>query len=151
MAVTLRANPELVTIAWLKTVPGIAAGQVATTLPADNTTWAASGFVQVGPVASGGPQLYYALREPVVQLDFWAVNPASGKPPWGKAANLAETVLAATYNRSLMQAALTLPTGYPQARMLSAHFLMEPRRLYGDDSSYARYGADLQVHWIELP
>lgn len=155
MPVVLRANAELVAVAWIKTVTGIDASLVATTLPgpdpSGNYAWAASGFVQVGPVSGGSPQLHYALREPVVQVDCWAVNPNSGKPPWGKAANLAEAILAATYATAQMQATLTLPSSYPQARMLTAHFVQEPRRMPGDDSSYARYSGDLQCHWIELP
>src|SRR5207248_6955555 len=41
VSLLLRATPELVAEAWLKTVVG---DRVATTLPKDNATWAASGF-----------------------------------------------------------------------------------------------------------
>ncbi|MET9517417.1 hypothetical protein [Streptomyces sp. NPDC002994] len=150
MAVTPRANSELVAVAWLQGATGMEAGQVATTLPTDVSAWEANGFVQVGPAVGGAPQLHYALREPVVQVDFYAVNPASGKPPWGKAASLAELAVAATYDEARMQRTLTLPAGYPQARVMTAHFISEPRRLPGDDSSYARFQADLAFHWITL-
>lgn len=150
MTVTQRANTELVAVAWLQGADGMEPGQVATTLPTDVSTWAVSGFVQVCPVVGGAPQLHYALREPVVQVDFYAVNPGSGKPPWGKAASLAEVLVAATFDEARMQRTLTLLPGYPQARVLTAHFLSEPRRLPGDDSSYARYSADLALHWISL-
>lgn len=145
-----RANSELVAVAWLQGADGIEPGQVATTLPTDPSAWEANGFIQVCPVVGGSPQLHYALREPVVQVDFYAVNLASGKPPWGRAASLAETAMAATYDRARMQATLTLPSGFPQARVLTAHFVTEPRRIPGDDASYARYGADLALHWISL-
>ncbi|WP_445520437.1 hypothetical protein [Streptomyces sp. NEAU-174] len=150
MTVTQRANTELVAVAWLQGAEGMEPGQVATTLPTDVSTWEANGFVQVCPAVGGSPQLHYALREPVVQLDFYAVNPNSGKPPWGKAASLAELAVAATYDEARMQRTLTLLPGYPQARVMTAHFLTEPRRLPGDDSSYARYTADLALHWISL-
>lgn len=150
MAVTQRANTELVAVAWLQGADGMEPGQVATTLPTDVSAWAANGFVQVCPVVGGSPQLHYALREPVVQVDFYAVTPNSGKPPWGKAAALGEQLVAATFDIDRMQRTLTLPTGYPQARVLTAHFLTEPRRMPSDDASYARYTADLTLHWISL-
>lgn len=150
MAPTPRANSELVAVAWLQGADGMEDGQVATTLPADTTTWAAHGFVQVPMVVGGTPQLHHALREPVVQVDVWAVNPSSGKPPWGKAASLMELIVAATYDIDRMQRTLTLPTGYPQARVMTAHLITEPRRIPADNASYARYSADLALHWIAL-
>lgn len=145
-----RANSELVAVAWLTGATGITAGQVATTLPTDTTVWQDNGFVQVCPVVGGSPQLHYALREPVVQVDCYALTPGSGKPPWGKAASLMELLIAATYDPARLQATLTLPAGYPQARVMTAHFQSEPRRMPGDDASYARYTADLALHWITL-
>lgn len=150
MAVIQRANTELVAVAWLQGADGMEPGQVATTLPTDVSAWAANGFVQICPVVGGSPQLHYALREPVVQVDFYGVNPNSGKPPWGKAASLAELAVAATFDTDRMQRTLTLLPGYPQARVLTAHFLTEPRRMPSDDASYARYTADLTLHWISL-
>lgn len=150
MAPTPKANSELVAVAWLQGATGIEAGQVATTLPSDTTAWETNGFVQVPMVVGGSPQLHYALREPVVQVDTWAVNSNSGKPPWGKAASLFELLVAATYDVARMQRTLTLPAGYPQARVMTAHFLTEPRRIPGDGASVARYSADLAFHWITL-
>src|SRR4051812_44532861 len=50
----LRATPELVAIAWLKTVVG---DRVSTTLPKDTAGWVDGGFVTL--VSSGGtPNLY---------------------------------------------------------------------------------------------
>lgn len=150
MAVTPKANTELVAVAWLASAEGIEPGQVATTLPSDASAWETNGFVHVVGVVGGTPQLYYALHEPVVQVDCYAVNLSSGKPPWGKAASLMELVVAATYDEAGLQRALTLRPDYPQARVLTAHFTSEPRRMPGDDSSYARYQADLALHWITL-
>lgn len=150
MAPIPMANSELVSVAWLSGATGIEAGQVATTLPSDASTWATNGFVLVPGVAGGSPQLHVALREPVVQVETFAVNLNSGKPPWGKAASLFELLVAATYDKARMQRTLTLPAGYPQARVMTAHFLSEPRRMPADDSSYARFVADLALHWITL-
>jgi hypothetical protein len=150
MAVTPKANTELVAVAWLSSAAGIEPGQVATTLPSDAAAWEANGFLHVVGAVGGSPQLYQALREPVVQVDCYAVNLNSGKPPWGKAASLMELVVAATYDEAGLQRALTLRPGYPEARVLTAHLMSEPRRMPGDDSSYARYTADLVLHWITL-
>jgi hypothetical protein len=148
--VTSRANTELVAVAWLSSADGIEPGQVATTLPTDASAWSTSGFLHVVGTVGGVPQLYHALREPVIQVDAYAVNINSGKPPWGTAASLMELVVAATYDEAGLQRVLTLRPGYPQARVLTAHLMSEPRRMPGDDSSYARYQADLALHWITL-
>ncbi|MFE7237186.1 hypothetical protein [Streptomyces sp. NPDC057580] len=150
MAVTPLANTELVAVAWLSSAAGIEAGQVATTLPTDASAWEANGFVHVVGAVGGTPKLDFALREPVVQVDAYAVNTSSGKPPWGRAASLMELIVAATYDEAGLQRVLTLRPGYPQARVLTAHFASEPRRMPGDDSSYARYQADLALHWTTL-
>src|SRR3546814_20981463 len=83
---------------WIKSITGIPANSVGTTLPADNSTWEASGFIQV-QMASGNPDLYLPMNQPVLQVDCWAAKPNSEKPPWGKANNLAELIKAATYEK----------------------------------------------------
>ncbi|HEY9474676.1 MAG TPA: DUF4082 domain-containing protein [Mycobacteriales bacterium] len=151
-AAVYRANTDLVAVAWLSGVDGVPSDAVATTLPADNSTWAASGFVQVtsGVGSSVNPDV--PLRGPVVQVTCWAVNPDSAKPPWGKANNLAETVWSACYQPTDVPRLLTLRSGYPQARVLSLWPVSEIRRLPGGDiSSYAAYTFDLAVRWVELP
>ncbi|MFE4671115.1 hypothetical protein [Streptomyces sp. NPDC056723] len=150
MAVTQVANTELVAVAWLLAAAGIEPGQVATTLPSDAAAWEANGFVHVVGAVGGTPQLHYALREPVVQVDAYAVNLSSGKPPWARAASLVELIVAATYDTAGLQRVLTLRPGYPQARVLTAHLVSEPRRMPSDNASYARYQTDLALHWITL-
>lgn len=145
-----RANTELVSVAWLSSIEGISPGQVATTLPSKAEAWAENGFLQITPGLGGSMQLHYALREPVVQIEAYAVELNSGKPPWGKAASLMEQVVAGTYDEANLQRTLTLPGGHPQARVLTAHFVSEPRRMPDDAASYARYVADLALHWIEV-
>lgn len=148
----LRATPELVAIAWLKTVVG---DIVATTLPkpaADGSlSWADSGFVTITTVG-GSPNLYVPLREPAIGVDCWATNPGSQKPPWNKAACIAEAIVAACQAHATIPQTLTLPTGYPAAQVRSAYVTGEPRRVPDDPSSYARYSIPgLILAWVEVP
>jgi len=149
MSLQLRATPELVATAWLKTVVG---DRVATTLPKDNTTWAASGFCTL-VTAGGTPNLYVPLRDPVIGVDCWANNPNSQKPPWDRAAMLAEAIQAACYDHPAIPQILTLgKPGFPQARVLSAYTTGEHRRIHDDASSYARYSIPgLVIAWTEIP
>lgn len=151
MSLQLRATPELVATAWLKTVVG---DRVSTTLPKpvnDNYSWAASGFCTV-ITAGGSPNMYVPLRDPAIGVDCWAVNPQSQKPPWDKAAMLAEAIQAACYDHAAIPQTVTLATGYPAARVLSAYTTGEPRRIHDDASSYARYSIPgLVIAWTEVP
>lgn len=151
---TLRPNSELVTVAWIKGITGIPSSSVGTTLPGDNTTWATSGFVQVG-VAGGTPDIDLPVARPVMDVRCWAVNPGSARPPWGKANQLAEIIRAACYHPQddddPTQRTVTLPAGYQQARVLCAYWVTEPRRIPGDEARYACYGGDLAVHWVAIP
>jgi hypothetical protein len=148
-------NSELVAVAWLGSITGLSSSQVATKLPTDTSAWSDDGFVTVGGgdgagggVIGGAPHRYLALRAPVVSVHCWAVTPGSGRPPWGKAARLAELIVAGTYDETTMRRALTLPAGYASARVNEAYALTEPRRIPGDDASYAHFQLDLQLHWV---
>lgn len=150
------ANSEQVAVAWLKGVPGVPATGVATTLPTDNSTWAASGFI-VATVVGGSRHGYFPLKTPVVRCDVWAVkfdangNPSS-KPPWGKASQLSEAVYDATLDEGNLRRTLELPGLLPDCRVIEAEVLTEPQRLYGDETNRtARLFFDLKINWIELP
>lgn len=153
MTTLLRANTDLVAIAWLGGVAGLTPSMVASQLPGDNSSWAASGFVTVR--ATGGrPGLDNALRQPVVTVDTWACNPNSSKPPWGKANYLAELIMRACYPRTdaervAVSRLLTLPTNYPTARVLSAYAVSEPRRTYADIGDFASFVMDLSLNWVD--
>lgn len=152
---TYPPNSELVARAWIGSAAGLTAGQVALMLPQDASTWAADGFVELGgggggAVVGGTPDRYTQLRNPVISVHCWAVNLASGKPPWGKAARLAELIIAATSDETTIRRALTLPAGYGPARVQEAYALGEPRRVPGDPGMFAHYQFDLQLHWIAL-
>ncbi|MER5750622.1 hypothetical protein [Streptomyces sp. NPDC002088] len=147
----LRATPELVAIAWLK---GVVGDRVSTTLPkpgGDATiSWADGGFVTL-TTTGGTPNLYVPLRDPVMGVDCWAVNPQSQKPPWNKAAALAAAIQAACWDHPAVPQRVTLPDGYPQAQVLSAYTTGDPRRIPDDPSSYARYMIPgLVIAWTEV-
>lgn len=148
----LNPNDELVAVAWLKGIPGLPTNSINTTLPRDNTTWAASGFVQVPWVVGGTPDFEIPMRRSIVQINFWAVNLNGAKPPWGKAAHLAQTTLEATWkmeneSTSTQRTVTMHVSGYKQAHVHSAYFLVEPRRIPNDDARFALYTGDMQIHW----
>lgn len=155
------ANSELAAIAWLKTVPGLPVNQIGTTLPQDNTTWAASGYVQVLITGRGRSNSYYGYRAPVVTVHCWAVKVGAQTPPWGKACDLAESIykelLAANGRENF-----SLPiAGAPKIRILQVWELGEPKRIpwgfpsgqgsFIDPGNTAHYTIDLQIAWAELP
>jgi hypothetical protein len=147
MTLTLRATTEQVAVAWLV---GVVGDRVATTLPKDNSTWAASGFCTVVTVG-GSANMYVPLREPVVAVDCWAVNPDSQKPPWFKAARLAEAIQAACHAHAAVPTTVVLGGGYPNAQVKTAYTAYEARRIHDDASSYARYSLGLVLGWVEVP
>ncbi|MFJ8935356.1 hypothetical protein ACIRL0_06505 [Streptomyces sp. NPDC102365] len=148
MPTLLRPTTDLVAVAWLTSL--FDTPIVSTTLPKTSTdqtiSWAATGFVVVSAVG-GTPNWYMPMRNPVVSVDCWAVNPQSGKPPWGRANNLAETIVAACYDVPSISRPLTLPGGFPPARVLTAYPLGEPQRVRDDQASYARYNLPLALMW----
>ncbi len=140
---------ELVAIHWAKTLAGLPTEQIGTTLPADNSTWAASGFVQV-QTAGGQPGMYLPVNSPVMQWTVWAVNLNSGKPPWGRANNLAEVLKAATYGPD-NYGVISTPAAFEDARVMEAHPVTEPRRVVADDARFAGYTLDMQLFWVRNP
>lgn len=146
MPVVLRPTTELVACAWIAGIEGVTSDMVATTLP-DSTSWSTNGFIQVYTVG-GSPKLHNPLRQPVLNVDCWAVSPNSNKAPWGKANYLAELV----WDASMVSPGrvVTLPGSYPQARVLGVDVLQEPRRVPSDQAGYARYQFDMQIHWAAV-
>ena len=71
-APTLRANSELVTEAWIRSIPGWLAG-VAGQLPQDTASWVEHGFVTT-MVVGGTPHPYGGIRRPVMSIDAWATQ-----------------------------------------------------------------------------
>ncbi|HEY1439804.1 MAG TPA: hypothetical protein VGF65_02965, partial [Mycobacterium sp.] len=64
--------------------------------------------------------------------------------------SLAEQIVASVYNRSTPMRQVTLPTGYPSARVDAAWVVTPPRRSYADLGNFAHVILDLQLKWISL-
>lgn len=149
MPTLLRPNTELVAIAWLKTLAELPSDQIGTTLPGNKAAWAATGFVQVAAGVGGSPDHELPVRRPVVQLDCWACNLNSQKPPKGKAYALAESIVNATW--PFVTVGVTpAPGNYGPAKILEAIALTEPRHLPSDVAGYARVTLDVQIDWVAL-
>lgn len=140
---------ELVAVAWLKGLP-LLGNLVSTELPADNTTWAASGFTQVMTVG-GIPAIDFALANPVVSIDSWACAADSGRTPWNKANQRAEIVRAGLLDHASVPRLLVLPAAYDNARVVTAYPVSEPRKIRGDEAQFARYTMDAVFSWVAVP
>lgn len=139
-------STELVAVAWAKTVGGdVDPTKVATTLPADTSAWAATGFVRVAVVGGGRGARDVPLHAPVVAFECWAAALNSNKAPWNMATGLAQAILHATYRRTVPE--LDMPDGYHPARLLSLYPVGAPRRIPGDDAGYARVHVDCVLAW----
>lgn len=145
------ANSELVTVAFIKTMPGVPSNGVATQLPADNSSWASTGFVKVGPVVGGSSQLYVKAPSPVIEVSCYATNPNTKYPAWDKATDLMEYIREGTFNYSLIGRSIATRSGYRNAIVRSSYFASEPFRVEQDDSAYAIIQVDLGLSWIEVP
>jgi hypothetical protein len=140
---------EQVVTTWLATLPGITTAMVGRQLPqpdpAGNLSWAASGYLT--PYGLGGtPNIYAPVAAPVIGIKCWAVDPNTGQPPWGLAANLAETIRAGCFSNCQPQY-LTVPYADRQATLMSVYMLTEPRTAFGDLGDYACYDCELQFFW----
>lgn len=138
-------SSEQVALAYLKTLDALDPMKIATSLPGDPSSWAETGFVQAQTVG-GSPAVDTPLYAPVVQIDCWANNPNSQKPPWGKATHLAGAVVFSTYGQ--VQQLLGMPENFYNVRLLSAYPVSEPRRITGDDTGFARVSVDMVFRWV---
>lgn len=152
----LRANAELVLMAYLRQRILAAYGTVVGAVlqgpdELGRYSWQDVGFVQ--PSSAGGSiDAYVPIRRPVVSLDVWAVSRNSKRPPWGQAFAVAETIIAAMYDTpdNDTHAVVTLPNGYPDARVTGFRVLTEPSRRPSDPSDFARVGFDVEIAWHGL-
>jgi hypothetical protein len=148
VAAGLHPTNELVAVAWLKAAVPYLGARVATELPIDNTSWAASGFTTVSG-AGGSPDIYLPLARPMVSIDCYGVAANSGRPPWNLANQQAEEIKRAALAHGTVPRWLTMPAAYKPARVLNVIPRSEPRRIPGDPASYARFQMDLEIWWAE--
>lgn len=143
---TKYANNDLVAVAFLQAILNQSGG-VGTELPADPASWATTGFVQVLSGVGGTDDIYTPQRHPVIGIKCWAQKPGDRRPQWQMANNLAEAIRAGCLGHYTNPVGVGLPAGYPTVLVHAAYPLSVPRRVLGDDSAYAGYQFDLQMHW----
>lgn len=143
---TLYANTDLVAVSFIKAVLGWT-GNVGADLPSPDA-WDGQEFVQVTSGVGGTDSIYNPQMHPIVSVKCWA-RPAttSRRPPWAIANGRAEAIRAGCFAAYRDPVALTLPGGYPAIHVHAAYLLTTPRRLPGDDSSWACFQFNLQLHW----
>lgn len=135
---------ELVAVAWLKAAVPYLGSRVATDLPQDNSSWAASGFTTVSGV-SGDPHIELPVSRPLVSVECWGVSPNGGRLPWNLASQQAEQIKAAT--RGSTGRWVTMPSGYDPARVIQVIPRSEPRRTPNDVGNYAHLQMDVEIWW----
>lgn len=144
-APALLANTDLVAAGFIKTLLGWTSN-VGRELPGDNS-WTTTGFVQVNPVGGSADQ-FVPMRHPVLSVKCWARNAGSSRrPPWGQASTIAEQIRNGCQRAYRSPVTVVLPSGYPAAFVHSAYLLTEPVPQFGDDSAFAVYRFDMQMHW----
>lgn len=148
---TTPANSAQVAAAWLNAIPGLDA-PVATTRPADPSSWANTGFVVVSVIGSAGDRDLSASRRPILQVDAWAVSPGSSKPPRGMAGAIAERVRQATEDPAMVGITVVPRSGsvgYAPAVVADVWLESgEPREIPDPDSSYAHFSMDIGLTWV---
>jgi hypothetical protein len=147
----LHAPTDLVAVAWIRSIPGLVADGVSTQLPADETSWSQNGFVVVPTTVGGSPHSTIPVHRPVVGVECWGTVPGSDRLPWGIPNQLALQIMAGCWDRTTFGRPLSITAGtvtYPQAHVLGAQVLTEPRRVWSDAGDFAGYIFDLQLHYV---
>ena len=149
----VRPTSTLVAKHWLADITRLG-GRVARKLPADTSTWGASGFVTVGR-AGGSPELYLTgLSSPVVSCHVWAADPGAANPPWHVAEELCDAIFHDTNglldHRNVRRGILTMPARYSAARADKVYPLTEPTEVPGDPADYAHYNFNFVIEWVAI-
>lgn len=139
-------NAEMAVLAWVKSLPGVDATKVATTLPGDPTKWSDTGFIVVTGVG-GSPLADVKLRRPVVSIACWGNTPNSDKAPWGRTQALAETVFNGFYSTATFPFRATWDQFLP-AIVLTGQPTTEPRKVPGSTSGFAQVQFDATFSWL---
>ena len=152
-----RANAELVTLAYVRDLVNAYDTAVGATLqgPDPETgrlTWARGGFIETGTI-NDPIDPYVPVRPSIVSLDIYAApDGQSKKPPWGLAFSIAELIVAATFDTLVYDThkVVTLPQGYPNARVTGFRALTGPSRLPSDQSDWAHVSMNVEIAWHGL-
>jgi hypothetical protein len=160
--VSLHPTSELVTQAWLASIPGsgFSTSMIAAQAPIQEkwpVTDGISSFISMR-VVGGSPapvSMEAPLGMPVMEIKCWAARLTSDKPPWYAANQMAEIIRIAMYSRGLgvFGRALTIQANgvvYNPAVVIRTVLHTEPRRIYGDPRNYAVYQMDMGMTWKEV-
>jgi hypothetical protein len=151
-------DDELVTAAWIATIPGFTAEMTGAQLPPDTdehgkpAAWLRTGFVTVASVG-GTPDDMLPVNRPVMEVKCWAAVPGSDDPPWLMARALASAIQRAVWQRKGVNRLLTINVNglaYPPAVVQGAYMAQTFRRIYADPGDYACYQADMGLTWITV-
>lgn len=154
-----RPNAAMVAQVWLKGAANlpVPTNAIARTMPnlENNSSAAASGFIEIGGVIGGTPMVEVLKHQAVVEVNCWAPprGTNSDKPARNKVGDLAGAIVESTYDQDPLnvQRLLVMPTGYRNARALTVQCLNEPNDVEGDESSWAKIRLELQFNWIMMP
>jgi len=156
---TLHPTSDLVSVAWINNIPDIPPDCCATTVP-DQEKWhkgpdGISQFISTLVIGGSPPMGQAPIAAPVVEVRCWATKLTSNKPPWNTAAQLAEIIRYAAYDRAIGQFGQPLhiaPGGkqYATATVTGVAIHLEPRRIYSDARNYAVYQFDMTMMWREV-
>jgi hypothetical protein len=119
----------LVSMAWIRSIPGLAADYVDERLPWDLNVPVQNGYVQVTEIGGGAPHQNIPLFSSTIQVDCWVESPSEDRTYRLQASALAQQIIMATYDRQHIGRALSLraigPEGmdieYPNAHVFSAY------------------------------
>ncbi len=146
---TRPASPEVAAINWLATIANLA--DVSEELPADQTAWAASGYVTVAQIG-GGYRDDSAMRRDRLLVSVWGVRPNSQRPPHHKTAAMAERILEAT-RVDIWDPVHIDPAGdwagYHDLYIWRAAVVGGPARNPFVDGNLARYDITLELDWTQ--
>lgn len=154
-------NSELVTCAWISSIPGFPLGTngVMTQAPKPEA-WPVIGDISqiVTTRVVGGspkPNMQAPIAMPVMEIRCWATRLSSAKPPWFAANELAEDIRPACSGRApgVFGRILTIQANdveYNGATVMATCIHAEPRRIYSDPRNYAVYSMDVGITWKEL-
>jgi len=137
---------DFVGVHWLRTIPGVPAEQINTTVPEKSPDFEENGFIQVSLV-SGSMHPNFHQFSSLLQTDTWAYQSRSKRPPWYKAASLASEITMAC--PSAARSHLVLPHNYVPVRVFSVLVEVGPMR-FPSDAEFARYRLDLRMYWTPL-
>lgn len=142
---TKRPTSDLVIVGWLRSRVAELATKAATSLPTDRTK-ITDGFAVVSTIGRAAEAELVELRHGYAQVDVYAAPPVgSDAVPWHITADLAELIHAATAGNSGGDAPLA--ASFMPARVLSIYTAVEPEKVEGDPSGYARHRIDLAFEW----